>query len=86
MKIIADIETLSRLTGKDFSGPTPEIRAPTPIHLPDGGEAAQGKSSDVIRKHSPTSGVKDTDELVEEIDDDELETMEAALFGKDEYE
>ena len=23
-----DIETLSRLTGKDFSGPTPEIRIP----------------------------------------------------------
>ncbi|KAI0778333.1 hypothetical protein BD413DRAFT_508443 [Trametes elegans] len=26
-----DIATLSRLTGKDFSGPTPEIRAPTPL-------------------------------------------------------
>jgi len=25
-----DIETLSRMTGKDFSGPVPEIRAPTP--------------------------------------------------------
>jgi transcription factor TFIIIB component B'' len=25
------METLSRLTGKDFSGPVPEIRAPTPL-------------------------------------------------------
>ncbi|KAG6879849.1 hypothetical protein C0992_010518, partial [Termitomyces sp. T32_za158] len=25
-----DMETLSRMTGKDFSGPVPEIRAPTP--------------------------------------------------------
>ncbi|KZT02474.1 uncharacterized protein LAESUDRAFT_661835 [Laetiporus sulphureus 93-53] len=26
-----DIQTLSRMTGKDFSGPTPIIRAPTPL-------------------------------------------------------
>ena len=26
----ADIETLARMTGKDFSGPTPVIRTPTP--------------------------------------------------------
>jgi transcription factor TFIIIB component B'' len=25
-----DMQTLSRMTGKDFSGPVPEIRAPTP--------------------------------------------------------
>lgn len=28
--IPVDMETLSRMTGKDFSGPVPEIRAPTP--------------------------------------------------------
>ena len=28
-----DIQTLSRMTGKDFSGPTPEIRAPTALSL-----------------------------------------------------
>jgi transcription factor TFIIIB component B'' len=28
-----DMQTLSRMTGKDFSGPTPEIRAPTPLTL-----------------------------------------------------
>jgi transcription factor TFIIIB component B'' len=27
------MDTLARLTGKDFSGPTPEIRAPTPLTL-----------------------------------------------------
>lgn len=27
---LLDMETLSRMTGKDFSGPVPEIRAPTP--------------------------------------------------------
>jgi transcription factor TFIIIB component B'' len=26
----SDMEMLSRMTGKDFSGPVPEIRAPTP--------------------------------------------------------
>ncbi|KAJ3537010.1 hypothetical protein NM688_g6753 [Phlebia brevispora] len=30
-----DIATLSRLTGKDFSGPTPVIRAPTPLRMPE---------------------------------------------------
>ncbi|KAL1748983.1 hypothetical protein HDZ31DRAFT_28633, partial [Schizophyllum fasciatum] len=29
-----DMQTLSRITGKDFSGPTPEIRAPTPPPAP----------------------------------------------------
>lgn len=27
------MQTLSRMTGKDFSGPTPEIRAPTALSL-----------------------------------------------------
>lgn len=30
-----DIQTLSRMTGKDFSGPTPEIRAPARLSLTD---------------------------------------------------
>jgi transcription factor TFIIIB component B'' len=30
-----DISTLSRMTGKDFSGPTPAIRMPTPILPPN---------------------------------------------------
>ena len=28
---LLDMETLSRMTGKDFSGPVPEIRTPTPL-------------------------------------------------------
>lgn len=28
---LLDMETLSRMTGKDFSGPVPEIRTPTPM-------------------------------------------------------
>jgi transcription factor TFIIIB component B'' len=31
--LFVDIQALSRMTGKDFSGPTPEIRAPTPLTL-----------------------------------------------------
>ena len=30
----SDISTLSRMTGKDFSGPVPEIRAPPPQTVP----------------------------------------------------
>lgn len=30
IRLIADMTTLSRMTGKDFSGPVPEIRAPIP--------------------------------------------------------
>ncbi|PSS05466.1 hypothetical protein PHLCEN_2v3846 [Hermanssonia centrifuga] len=33
-RIPYDMATLTRLTGKDFSGPTPEIRAPTPLRMP----------------------------------------------------
>ncbi|PPQ71475.1 hypothetical protein CVT26_011254, partial [Gymnopilus dilepis] len=32
--IPVDMKTLSRLTGKDFSGPVPEIRAPLPPPIP----------------------------------------------------
>lgn len=30
---LTDMQTLSRMTGKDFSGPTPIIKAPTPLTL-----------------------------------------------------
>lgn len=29
--LFEDMKTLSRMTGKDFTGPVPEIRAPTPL-------------------------------------------------------
>ncbi|EIM92243.1 uncharacterized protein STEHIDRAFT_151579 [Stereum hirsutum FP-91666 SS1] len=48
-----DMQTLSRMTGKDFSGPTPEIRAPTRPNLSqldgqeaDGSGPAAGTSGD----------------------------------------
>ena len=31
MICVADVATLSRMTGKDFSGPVPEITAPIPL-------------------------------------------------------
>lgn len=47
------MQTLSRMTGKDFSGPTPEIRAPTRPNLSqldgqeaDGSGPAAGTSGD----------------------------------------
>ena len=30
LTVFVDMKTLSRMTGKDFSGPVPEIRVPTP--------------------------------------------------------
>ena len=48
-----DMQTLSRMTGKDFSGPVPEIRAPTVLSLaePDKGD------DESPRKKSTTPGI-----------------------------
>jgi transcription factor TFIIIB component B'' len=48
-----DISTLSRMTGKDFSGPTPIIRMPTPIALPELSEKDDLPSGAVV-KSAPT--------------------------------
>ncbi|KII94131.1 hypothetical protein PLICRDRAFT_101319 [Plicaturopsis crispa FD-325 SS-3] len=56
-----DIQTLERLTGKDFSGPTPEIRAPTPLTMRESTAGASDKEydhSDVVRKQSGTPGLE----------------------------
>lgn len=45
---IADIATLSRMTGKDFSGPIPEIRAPVVHTLED--------VAPPIKESTPASG------------------------------
>lgn len=42
---VSDIATLSRMTGKDFSGPTPDIRAPTPVRMP---ELPEGPPKEVV--------------------------------------
>ena len=49
------MQTLERMTGKDFSGPPPEIRAPTPLRMPDTTTAAVKEDavlSDNIRNWS----------------------------------
>ncbi|KZV74887.1 hypothetical protein PENSPDRAFT_572482 [Peniophora sp. CONT] len=53
-----DMETLSRLTGKDFSGPTPVIRAKTPPNLAgmDPSAAAVADDTSTVRKQSSTPG------------------------------
>ncbi|OSD03219.1 hypothetical protein PYCCODRAFT_1444596 [Trametes coccinea BRFM310] len=74
-----DIATLSRMTGKDFSGPTPEIRAPTPLRsteLETHEQPVAPPSPKVIRKKSRTPSVHDAGvEIVGDIDD----------FGKEDF-
>ncbi|TFY72782.1 hypothetical protein EVG20_g217 [Dentipellis fragilis] len=58
------IQTLTRMTGKDFSGPTPIIRAKTPPNMAqlDASAAAAGQSPSIVRKQSQTPGLDgDTD-------------------------
>ncbi|KAG2367765.1 hypothetical protein BDR07DRAFT_1271446 [Suillus spraguei] len=45
-----DMQTLSRMTGKDFSGPTPEIRPPPVLTLaePEGNEEAISKKTPAL--------------------------------------
>ncbi|KAI0347757.1 hypothetical protein BDW22DRAFT_1349827 [Trametopsis cervina] len=69
-----DLQTLARMTGKDFSGPTPEIRAPPPLRLPHVSEAQAEDDSEEsvkLRKHSATPGLgaeeilEDPEEVIE---------------------
>ena len=48
------MKTLGRLTGRDFSGPTPIIKAPTPPPIPEPAADAQSEpeTPHVIRKRS----------------------------------
>ncbi|EPQ60383.1 hypothetical protein GLOTRDRAFT_67965 [Gloeophyllum trabeum ATCC 11539] len=80
-----DMQTLSRLTGKDFSGPTPEIRAPTPLTLAEtetNNQSETGTNNTVKRKRksSTTPGIpSDGEEVMGTVEDYELE--EQTLFG-----
>jgi len=64
----SDMQTLSRMTGKDFSGPVPVIRAKSPPNLepsipgPEGAATAVRKQS---RTPGPTRPSKDADSEVE---------------------
>ncbi|KAH9898249.1 hypothetical protein C8Q73DRAFT_756033 [Cubamyces lactineus] len=75
-----DIATLSRMTGKDFSGPTPEIRAPTPLRsteLQIDAEPTSPPPPPTIRKKSRTPSVHEAGvEIVGDIDD----------IGKDDFD
>ncbi|KAI0328519.1 hypothetical protein GY45DRAFT_998613 [Cubamyces sp. BRFM 1775] len=74
-----DIATLSRMTGKDFSGPTPEIRAPTPLRSTELQIDTEPTSPPppAIRKKSRTPSVHEAGvEIVGDIDD----------IGKDDFD
>ncbi|KAI0052540.1 hypothetical protein FA95DRAFT_1483632 [Auriscalpium vulgare] len=56
-----DMKTLSRMTGKDFSGPTPVIRARTPLNLSEVTAEAEQSSPSAPRKQSRTPGLSEGD-------------------------
>ncbi|OBZ68483.1 Transcription factor TFIIIB component B'' [Grifola frondosa] len=67
-----DIQTLSRMTGKDFSGPTPIIRAPTPLRsteLEINADPGSMETPQAIRKKSRTPAVHPDEEILGDIDD-----------------
>lgn len=70
-----DMQTLSRMTGKDFSGPTPVIKAPTPPSLdvgPTAGDDEREPDLTRVRKQSRTPEVKgDGEEIVGNVEDAE---------------
>ncbi|KAF8078856.1 hypothetical protein FPV67DRAFT_82271 [Lyophyllum atratum] len=65
--IPVDMVTLSRMTGKDFSGPVPEIRVPTPQPIVDSVEAINEQeiaTADHVRKKKPKKSSPDDGVLV----------------------
>lgn len=69
----ADIQTLARMTGKDFSGPVPIIKAPTPLKMvEDELPVEQREETSTIRKKSRTPGLQpgnDAEEVLGDVDD-----------------
>ena len=70
----ADIQTLTRMTGKDFSGPVPIIKAPTPLRMVEDDLPVQQKKEEThaIRKKSRTPGLQpanDAEEVLGDVDD-----------------
>ncbi|KAF8559999.1 hypothetical protein OG21DRAFT_16019 [Imleria badia] len=59
-----DMQTLSRMTGKDFSGPTPEIRAPAALSL---AEPQNNPNANQPLAPGQTVGTSSTTEHVEEV-------------------
>lgn len=69
----ADIQTLARMTGKDFSGPVPIIKAPTPLRMVEDDLPVQQKEETPgVRKRSRTPGLQpadDAEEVLGDVDD-----------------
>ncbi|KAJ3505150.1 hypothetical protein NLJ89_g7560 [Agrocybe chaxingu] len=67
-----DVKTLSRMTGKDFSGPVPEIRAPPlppkiaapEVEEDDAATQNEGPSRPAKRSRSKSQGLNDSDVVV----------------------
>ena len=79
-----DMQTLSRMTGKDFSGPTPEIRAPTPLRLPPDPRSAAAQDNDdtlvKVRKQSATPALGEgEEEVVGEVNEDGEAAVDVAI-------
>lgn len=76
-----DIQTLSRLTGKDFSGPTPVITAPVRLRLD---EPEQNTDRDATQASQSTDTVQNAptrdEEILGNIEDDE--DLPDSLFVK----
>ncbi|KAI0082112.1 hypothetical protein K474DRAFT_1634011 [Panus rudis PR-1116 ss-1] len=71
-----DIQTLSRMTGKDFSGPTPDIRAPTPIRLQEDQSASEGNTQvgpqrTKKQRKTPTVSSNPDEEIIGNVSDEE---------------
>jgi len=68
----ADIQTLARMTGKDFSGPVPIIKAPTPLRMVEDNVPVQPKEAAPVRKKSRTPGLQPAngaEEVLGDVDD-----------------
>lgn len=57
------------MTGKDFSGPTPEIRAPTPLRMPESLQNSVEEQSPLPPKGKKTRAIKASDQDVEIVGD-----------------
>lgn len=74
------MEALSRMTGKDFSGPTPEIRIPERLRLDDEEEetdAAPSELSAKPRKKSRTPSANDV-EILGDIETFDLDGVDSS--------
>lgn len=74
MLTLADIQMLARMTGKDFSGPVPIIKAPTPLRMVEDNVPVQQEKEETaaVRKKSRTPGLRPAsgvEEVLGDVDD-----------------